>query len=85
MNEVRAIFRSMPAPRPVVADLVYHPPLLNGTPDFWTVRLYRDNLRTFSGEDQQVIAKWVFDVILACREAHPRVSHEVFEREGDHG
>lgn len=85
MHPVRTMFKSLPAPRPVKADLVYWPPLLDGTPEFWTVRIYRDDLRTMNAEDQQVIAHWVFDVIQKCREVTPRVYHEVLESEEVNG
>lgn len=85
LEPVRQVFRSMPAPRPVVCDLVKHPPQMDEesglwSPDFWTIRLYRDNLREMSGEDQVVIANWVFSVIKACRQVHDNISHEVWEK-----
>lgn len=81
MNPVRQVFHSTPAPRPVVCHLVYHKAMPDGRPDFWTVRLYRDNLRTMSGEDQVIIAHWVFDVVQKCSAVHDRVSPEVWETE----
>lgn len=85
MNPVRAVFRAMPAPRPVVADLVHFPEVPddgqgNGNPEFWTLRLYRDNFDQFSAEDRLVISNWVTDVIKAMRLFQPLFYLEVHER-----
>jgi hypothetical protein len=88
VNPVRAVFNTMPAPRPVVAHLVHYKEVpedinngVEGNPEFWTVRIYRDNLRTFSGEDQQAIGFWLFDVIKTVRQTTgAEIYHEVFER-----
>lgn len=81
-SEVRTVFRANPIPVPGAAvDLVYFPALLDGTPDFWTIRLYRDNLAKFGGSDQVAIASRVAELIVKCRQVHPRVYHEVLEKE----
>lgn len=86
-DAVRTAFKSKPAPRPVLCDLVYHPPELDNSsnipdmkPDFWTVRLYRENFDSFSGEDRIVIYNWVSDIIAEIRKIHPRCYIEAHER-----
>lgn len=85
INPVRAIFMSNPAPRPVVADLCYFPEVPddnegNGNPQFWTIRLYRDNFDSFSGEDRMAIFNWVSDTIKKIRLVEPNCWVEVHER-----
>lgn len=87
IDPVRAVFKSNPAPRPVVADLCWFPEVpedvnngVEGNPQFWTVRLYRDNFDSFSGEDRLVIFNWVSDTIKKMRIFNPNVWVEVFER-----
>lgn len=87
INPVRAIFRTNPAPRPVVADLCYFPEVpedvnngIEGNPQFWTIRLYRDNFETFSAEDKMVIFNWVSDIIRSIRVVEPNCFVEVYER-----
>lgn len=79
-HPVRKIFRSIPAPRDgVVAHLVSYPET-EETPEFWTVRLYRDNFESFSTESKVVIHNWVSDILRNMRMIEPRVYLEVFER-----
>jgi len=85
VNPVRSIFQSMPAPRPVVADLVHFDEIPddgqgNGNPEYWTIRLYRDNFDRFSAEDRLVISNWVSDVIKNIRLIQPLIYLEVYER-----
>jgi hypothetical protein len=85
MNSVRAVFKSMPAPRPVVADLVHFPEVPDnnaggGNPEFWTVRLYRDNFDSFSAEDRLVISNWINELIRNIRTFQPLFYLEVHER-----
>lgn len=87
INPVRAIFRSSPAPRPVVADLCYFPEVkedinngIEGNPQFWTIRLYRDDFDSFSGEDRMAIFNWVSDTIKSIRAVEPNCWVEVHER-----
>lgn len=84
MSEVRTIFQANPIPVPgAKVDLVYHPPLLDGTPDFWTIRLYRDNLQTFAGVEQQAIVTTAKEILDKCREVHPRVWPEAWKTEAE--
>lgn len=81
MNELRVAFKAEPIPVPgATADLVYFPPLLDGTPEYWTLRLYRDNLRKFNGTDQEAIAHWAFRTIERCSKIST-ILPEVFEEE----
>lgn len=82
MSEIRSIFRAEPVPVAGAAvDLVYYPPNLeDGSPDYWTIRLYRDNLRQFNGVDQEAIAHWVFRTMAKCNE-FGLVYPEVLEKE----
>lgn len=84
MHPVRKVFKSNPPPRPVAADLVYFPRGTGGdpdTPEFWSIRLYRDNFDRFSKEDQHVIFNWVSDTIRHMRIVDPNCFVEVFESE----
>lgn len=85
MSAVREVFRANPIPVPEAkVDLVYHPTLLEDgvvIPDFWTVRLYRDNLRTFNGVDQLAIMARAKEIVVKCRQAHPRVYLEAWKTE----
>lgn len=85
IHPIQAIFRSkQPAPRPVVTHLVHFPEIEEEPgqfrPEFWTVRLYRDNFDAFSKEDQLVIFNWVSDIIKSMRAVEPRSYVEVHER-----
>lgn len=86
MNEVRVAFKAEPIPVPGAAvDLVYHPPVLSddpmqAIPEWWTIRMYRDNLRKFSGTEQETIAHWVFRAMERCCK-HGNVLPEVLEKE----
>lgn len=85
INPVRAIFKSNPAPRPVVADLCYFPAVPDngageGNPEFWTIRLYRDDFDSFSAEDRMAIFNWVSDTIKKIRVVEPNCWVEVHER-----
>jgi hypothetical protein len=77
---VRQIFKMMPAPRPVVADLVHFEEVPDESPEYWTIRLYRDNFDKFPAEDRLVISNWVSDVIRNIRLIQPLVYLEVHER-----
>ncbi len=80
MHPLRKIFRTMPAPRDgVVAHLVNFEEQPDA-PEYWTIRLYRDNFDSFSPEDRLVIHNWVSDIIRNMRLIEPRVYLEVFER-----
>ena len=70
IHPVRVAFRTRPAaPRPGVAvDLVYHDP--DGEiPEFWTLRMYRDNLKAldYSTENSIVVHNWVSDIMRSLR------------------
>lgn len=80
IHPVRALFRSKPAPRPVVADLVEFPPGSQGEPPYWTVRLYRDDFDNNTDQDKLVIFNWVSDVIQTIRQIEPNCYVEVHER-----
>lgn len=79
MNPVRAMFKSLPPPRPVVCDLVYFEET-DDNMEYWTIRLYRDNFESFSAEDKLVIFNWVSDVIRNIRTIEPNCWPEVYER-----
>lgn len=78
-HPVRQIFRSKPAPRPVVCDLV-HFEAEEQHPEYWTLRLYRDDFDSFPVEDRLVIHNWVSDTIKAIRLIEPNCWVEVYER-----
>lgn len=86
-HPIRKVFKSIPAPRDgVVVHLVHFEEEQAGdgeglvVPEYWTVRLYRDNFDTFSKEDQFVLFNWVSDIIRTMRLIEPRTYLEVFER-----
>ena len=63
-------------------DLVYHEPNeSNDTPEFWTVRMYRDNLKEldYNVEDTMAVHRWVNDIIKNLRMITPYVYPEIFE------
>jgi hypothetical protein len=78
-HPIRKMFRTRPAPRPVVADLVHFPAGAENE-EFWTIRLYRDDFDNNSAEDRLVIFNWVSDTIKAMRIIEPNVYVEVYER-----
>lgn len=80
IHPVQALFRSKPAPRPVVAHLVYHDPGPQGEPEYWTVRLYRDDFDDNSAEDKLALFNWASDVIKTMRTVEPHSYVEVLER-----
>lgn len=79
LHPVRKIFRSMPAPRPVVCDLV-HFRQVGETPEFWTIRLYRDDFDRNTAEDKLVIFNWVSEMVKTVRMIEPNCYVEVYER-----
>jgi len=78
VHPVRQIFKALPAPRPIVADLV-HFEEVNETPEFWTLRVYRDSFESFNAEDKLVIHNWISDVIKNIRLVEPNCWLEVYE------
>ena len=70
MHPVRVAFQtSLSAPRPgVLVDLVYYEPD-GDTPEYWTLRLYRENLGTlgFSTQDMLVVHNWISDIMKNLR------------------
>lgn len=82
IHPVRLAFKSKPAPRPVVADLVYHEAgqVDKYAPEYWTLRLYRDNFDSFPTEDRWVIFNWVNDVLSEMRKFDENCTLEVYER-----
>ncbi len=82
-HPIRKVFQAMPAPRPVKAHLVYFPPGSGDSPDtpeYWTVRLYRDDFDSNSAADRLVIFNWVSDIIAHMRKIDENVYVEVYER-----
>jgi hypothetical protein len=74
--------RNPPPPRPIMLDLVYHEANdANDTPEYWTVRMYRDNLKEldYSVEDTMAVHRWVNDIIKNLRMVTPHVYPEIFE------
>jgi hypothetical protein len=79
MHPVEILFKMYPAPRPVVCDLVYFEPV-GEQPDYWTLRLYRDDFEDNSAEDKLVLHNWISDLIYKIREYEPHTYVEVYER-----
>jgi hypothetical protein len=78
-HPARFIFTTTPPPRPgVKADLVYHEGS-EGVPEWWTLRMYEDNFRKFSGEDRLVIFNWASDIIKRIRDCNVAIWPEKFE------
>lgn len=86
MHPVRRLFKTMPKPRPIEARLMYFESI-NETPEFWTLRVYRDEFETFKPEDKLVIHNWISDVIRTIRMIEPNMFLEVYESasEDDNG
>lgn len=84
IHPVRLAFKRKASPREnLVAHLIHHPEREEEgqlLPEFWTVRLYRDNFDSFSAEDRLVIFNWVSDIIKDMRVFEPRSYVEVHER-----
>jgi len=84
-HPIRTMFqRNPPPPRPVMLDLVYHDAdETNDLPEFWTLRMYRDNLRklNYNAEDTMSIHRWVNDIIKNLRMIDEHVYLEILEKE----
>lgn len=79
-HPVRMAFNRKPSPRDgLIAHLHYFKESIE-SPEFWTVRLYRDNFDSFTAEDRMVIFNWVSDIIKDMRVFEPRSYVEVYER-----
>ncbi len=80
----KEIFKSHSLPRPgAIVDLVHFPAQPSGEPEYWTIRLYEDNLKLFSGEDKGVIARWAW-IVLAEMHKHGIMAYaEKYERVPD--
>jgi hypothetical protein len=82
-HPVRTMFqRKPPPPRPVMLDLVYHEAdEPNDIPEFWTLRMYRDNLKEldYSAEDTMAVHRWINDIIIDLRMIDTHVYPEIFE------
>lgn len=79
MHPVEAVFKTIPAPRPVVADLVQFD-AQGDQPEYWTIRLYRDDFDNNSGEDRMAIFNWVSELLRTIRIIEPNCWVEVYER-----
>lgn len=88
-HPMRKVFNSHPMPelgkdiygepRELACHLV-HFEEQEDSPEYWTVRLYRDNFNFFTGEDRLRIFNWVSDIIKSMRVIEPRSYVEVHER-----
>lgn len=75
------MFKRIPlAPRPgVILDLVYHPDR-GDTPEFYTLRMYRENIDklNWNAEDALAIHNWVSDIMRSMRVVDPTISLEIY-------
>lgn len=79
-HPVRKVFRTIPMPRDGLVAHLVHFAEQEDAPEYWTLRLYRDNFESFSTESKVVIHNWVSDILRNMRMIEPRVYLEVFER-----
>lgn len=79
-HPVRRVFNGNPPPRDGLVAHLVHFEETEESPEYWTVRMYRDNFDSFSGEDRLVIFNWVSDIIKSMRVFEPRSYVEVLER-----
>lgn len=76
-HPVRRAFNSNPPPRDGLVAHLVHFEETEIAPEYWTIRLYRDNFDSFSGEDRLVIFNWASDTIKSMRVFEPRSYIEV--------